>query len=154
VKKRKLLPWPKKKKDSAKKHQHPEGPSQVVFDLACEILAVLYENGGTMDLHDVADELLGPDGYVGAGAEAFDDAYGYLRGYGALEVVTYCEHEKPALVRAKTMTPLVPLVGPDKVVRTLICIKCGLANYTPVYDDDLPDVIVAFEARRDAHAPA
>jgi hypothetical protein len=44
------------------------------------------------------------------------------------------------------MTPLVPLVGPDKVVRALICIKCGLANYTPVYDDELPDVLVAFEA--------
>src|SRR4029450_5425971 len=80
VKKRKLIPWPKKK-DSAKKHQHPAGPSQEVFDLACEILAVLCENGGTMDLHDVADEVLGPDGYVGADADTFDDAYGSLHGY-------------------------------------------------------------------------
>jgi hypothetical protein len=147
VKKRKLIPWPKKK-DSAKKHQHPAGPSQEVFDLACEILAVLCENGGTMDLHDVADELLGPDGYVGAAAKAFEGAYGYLRGYGALEVVTYCEHEKPALVHAKTATPLVPLLGPDQTVRSFICVHCGLANYTPVYDDELPDVIVAFEERR------
>lgn len=145
MKKRKLLPWPKKK-DSSKRHQHPQGPSQEVFDLACEILAVLCENGGTMHLHDVADELLGPDGYVGAAAKVFDAAYNYLRGYGALDVVTYCEHERPALVRAKTMTPLVPLVGPDKVVRAFICIKCGLANYTPVYDDELPDVLLAFEA--------
>jgi hypothetical protein len=144
VKKRRRIPY-SKKKDSAKKHQHPQGPSQEVFDLACEILAILYENGGTMDLHDIADDVLGPDGYVGADAKAFDGAYAYLRGYGALEVVTYCEHELPALVRAKTMTPLVPLVGPDQVVRGYICVKCGLANYTPVYDDELPDVIVAFE---------
>jgi hypothetical protein len=147
VKKRKLIPW-SKKKDSAKKHQHPEGPSPEVFDMACEILDVLCENGGTMDLHDVADEALGPDGYVGDAADCFDEAYDYLRGYSALEVVTYCEHEKPALVRAKTMTPLVPLLGPDKTVRSFICVNCGLANYTPVYDDELRDVIVAFEERR------
>jgi hypothetical protein len=145
--KRKLIPW-LKKKDSAKKHEHPEGPRPEVFDMAREILDVLCENGGTMHLHDVADELLGPDGYVGAAAKAFDAAYAYLRGYRALEVVTYCEHEKPALVRAKTATPLVPLLGPDKTVRSFICVTCGLANCTPVYDDELPDVIVAFEERR------
>jgi hypothetical protein len=151
VKKRKPLTWPKKK-NSAKKHQHPEGPSQRVFDLACEILGILCENGGTMHLNDVADKLLGPDGYVGIDAKAFDGAYEYLRGYGAVKVVTYCEHECPALVRAKTTTPLVPLLGHDQTVRCYICIECGLAAHTPVYDDELPDVIVAFKARRENDA--
>ena len=153
MKKRKPLTWPKKKKKkSAKKHQHPEGPSQQIFDLACEILATLCENGGTMHLNDVAEELLGSDGYVGVAAKAFDEAYAYLRGYGAVEVVTYCEHECPDLIRAKTETPLLPLVGPDQTVRCYICIECGLAAHTPVYDEKLPDVIVAFKERPKNHA--
>jgi len=145
VKKRKLISWPKK--NSAKKHQHPrQASSQQVMQMAADILSVLYKNGGSTNIHDVADELLGPDGYEGKDARVFDEAFAYARHYGAIEIETFCVHEKPALIRMLAILPLLPLVGADGAVRMMICVHCGLAHHKPVYDERLPEVIVAFEA--------
>ncbi len=146
MKKRKLIPW-SKKKESSKKHQHPQGPSKEAVATAIAILDVLYENGGAANIHAVADELLGPGGYDGTDAKVFDEAFAYARHYGALEVVTFCEHEEPAMVRMRAASPLLPLVDRNNVVQCLICIHCGLRDFEPDYDDDLPDVIVGFRER-------
>jgi len=146
VKKRRPISWPKKK-NSAKKHQHPrQSPSEPAVAMASEILRVLYENGGTANIHDAADALLGPDGYEDADARVFDEAFAYARHYGAIEIDTFCEHEKPDMIRMRAILPLLPLYGADRVVLGMICVHCGLANCKPIYDEWLTDVIIAFEA--------
>jgi hypothetical protein len=134
------------KKEKHKPHQHPrQGPSQGAVLMATAILGVLYESGGTANINDVVDELLGPDRYEGDDARVFDEAFAYARHYGAIEIDTFCEHEKPAVIRMRAMLPLLPLLGPGRAVRRMICVHCGLANHKPIYDERLPDVIVAFE---------